>query len=73
LQELTLAVVVIDFPNADGSNRRFEAMTTLPGERVELLPEPKNKHDANAIAVIGPRACSLATSMPNGRLTSGAG
>jgi hypothetical protein len=51
MQELTLAVVGIDFPNADGSNRRSEAMMTLPGAPIELAPEPKNKHDPNAIAV----------------------
>ena len=32
---------------------------TLPGERVGLIPEPKNKHDRNAIAVIGPRGVQL--------------
>ena len=59
MQELTLAVVGIDFPNADGSNRRSEAMMTLPGESVELVPEPKNKHDSNAIAVISSRGIQL--------------
>lgn len=59
MQELTLAVVGIDFANADGSNRRSEAMMTLPGDPVELLPEPKNKHDGNAIAVIGPSGVQL--------------
>jgi hypothetical protein len=59
MQELTLAVVGIDFPNADGSNRRSEAMMTLPGESVEMVPEPKNKHDSNAIAVISPRGIQL--------------
>lgn len=59
MQELTLAVVGIDFPNADGSNRRSEAMMTLPGEPVDLLPEPKNKHDSNAIAVVSPRGIQL--------------
>ncbi len=59
MQELTLAVVGIDFPNADGSNRRSEAMMTLPGEPVDLLPEPKNKHDSNAIAVISPRGIQI--------------
>ncbi|WP_288338478.1 HIRAN domain-containing protein [uncultured Sphingomonas sp.] len=59
MQELTLAVVGIDFPNADGSNRRSEAMMTLPGESVELVPDPKNKHDSNAIAVISPRGIQL--------------
>lgn len=53
MQEPTLAVVGIDFPNADGSNRRSEAMMTLPGTPVSLVPEPKNRHDANAVAVIG--------------------
>ncbi len=59
MQELTLAVVGIDFPNADGSNRRSEAMMTLPGEPVELIPDPKNKHDSNAIAVVSPRGIQL--------------
>lgn len=59
MQELTLAVVGIDFPNADGSNRRSEALMTLPGEPVELVPEPKNRHDGNAIAVVGPRGVQI--------------
>lgn len=59
MQELTLAVVGIDFPNTDGSNRRSEAMMTLPGEPIELIPEPKNKHDSNAIAVISPRGVQI--------------
>jgi hypothetical protein len=59
MQELTLAVVGVDFPNADGSNRRSEAMMTLPGEPVELVPEPKNKHDSNAIAVVSPRGVQI--------------
>jgi len=59
MQELTLAVVGIDFPNADGSNRKSEAMMTLPGEAIELVPEPKNKHDSNAIAVVSPRGIQL--------------
>ena len=59
MQELTLAVVGIDFPNGDGSNRRSEAMMTLPGEPVALIPEPKNKYDSNAIAVISPRGVQI--------------
>lgn len=59
IQELTLAVVGIDFLNADGSNRRSEAMITLPGETVELIPEPRNKHDSNAIAVVSPRGVQI--------------
>jgi len=59
MQELTLAVVGLDHANADRSNRRSEAMMTLPGEPVLLVPEPRNKHDDNAIAVIGPRGIQL--------------
>jgi hypothetical protein len=59
MQELTLAVVGIDFPNADGSNRRSEALMTLPGEAVTLVPEPRNRHDGNAIAVVGPRGVQI--------------
>lgn len=59
IQELTLTVVGIDFPNADGSNRRFEAMMTVPGDTVELIPEPRNKHDSNAVAVVSPRGVQI--------------
>jgi hypothetical protein len=59
MQELTLAVVGLDFPNADGGNRRSEAMMTLPGTPVELVPEPKNKHDPNAIAVFSGRGVQI--------------
>ena len=59
MREMTLAVVGIDFPNADGSNRRSEALMTLPGDRVGLLPEPRNRHDPHAVAVIGPRGVQL--------------
>lgn len=59
MNELTLAVVGIDFPNADGSNRRSEAMMTLPGEPVRLVPEPRNRHDGNAVAVFSPRGVQL--------------
>jgi hypothetical protein len=59
MQELTLAVVGIDFPNANGSNRRSEAMMTQPGAPIELIPEPKNKHDPNAIAVFSPQRVQI--------------
>lgn len=59
IQELTLAVVGIDFLNADGSNRRSEAMMTVPGESVELIPEPRNTHDSNAVAVLSPRGLQI--------------
>jgi len=59
IPELTLAVVGIDFPNEDGSNRRSEAMMTLPGDPVALIPEPRNRHDSNAIAVVSPRGVQI--------------
>lgn len=54
-RELTLAVVGIDFANADGSNRRFAIALCRPGDPVELRPEPKNKHDSRAVAVFTDR------------------
>lgn len=53
MDELTLAVVGIDFANDDKSksNRRFELMACRPGDRVELVLERQNKHDENAVAV----------------------
>ena len=58
-RELSLAVVGISHPNANGSNRRFEAMLCVPGESVELRPEPKNKHDSNAVAVFSARGVQI--------------
>lgn len=58
-RELTLAIVGIDFANADGSSRRFELEICRPGEPVELRPEPKNKHDRNAVAVLSARGWQL--------------
>lgn len=59
MQELTLAVVGIDCPNENGSNRRSEAMMTPPGAPIELIPEPKNKHDPNAIGVFSPNGLQI--------------
>jgi hypothetical protein len=59
MQELTLAVFGIDFPNENGTNRRSEAMMTPPGAPIDLVPEPKNKHDPNAIAVFSAQGAQL--------------
>ena len=61
MDELTLAVVGIDFPNADKSksNRRMEALVCAPGERIELRREPGNPHDPNAVAVFSLRGVQL--------------
>lgn len=57
MDELTLAVVGIDFPNEDKarSNRRFELLASAIGDPVSLRPEPRNRHDANAVAVFSAR------------------
>jgi hypothetical protein len=61
VDELTLAVVGIDFPNADRSksSRRMEALLCAPGEPVELRREPKNPHDPRAIAVFSQRGIQI--------------
>lgn len=56
---MSVAVVGAQFPNADGSNRRFEILLCKPGEPVELRPEPRNKADPNAIAVLSCRGVQL--------------
>lgn len=57
MDEMTLAVVGIDFPNEDKarSNRRFELLACARGEPVSLRPEPRNRHDPHAIAVFSAR------------------
>lgn len=61
MKELSLAVVGIDFPNPDKSrsNRRFELALCVPGDPVELRPEPRNRHDPNAVAVFSERGVQL--------------
>jgi hypothetical protein len=58
-RELSLAVVGLDFPNADKSNRRFEMAMCERGERVTLLREPKNPVDKHAVAVLSARGIQL--------------
>ena len=55
MDELTLAVVGIDFLNRDGGNRRFELLQCSPGDPVSLRPEPRNPHDRFAVAVLSER------------------
>lgn len=52
---ISLAVVGADYPNEDGSDRRFELALCSPGEPVDLRPEPRNKADPRAIAVFSCR------------------
>jgi hypothetical protein len=59
MQELSLAVVGLDFPNRDKSNRRFEVALCAPGDPVELRPDPKNPVDPRAVAVLSERGVQL--------------
>lgn len=56
---MTLSVVGGIHPNTDGSNRLFEIALCAPGEAVQLVPEPKNKHDPSAVAVISARGIQI--------------
>lgn len=57
--ELSLAVVGLDFLNADRSNRRFEQALCVRGEPVHLVREPRNRADPRAVAVISARGIQL--------------
>ena len=59
LPALSLAVVGVHHPNKDKSHRRFEIELCAPGEPVQLLPEPKNRHDERAVAVFSSRDVQL--------------
>lgn len=64
VDELTMAVVGARFENPrrkgrPTGNRQTEALMCEPGEAIELRPEPKNKHDANAIAVFSARKVQM--------------
>ncbi|AMK16715.1 HIRAN domain-containing protein [Sphingobium sp. MI1205] len=59
LPAMSLAVVGARFPNSDGSDRRREILLCVPGERVELRPEPHNKADARAVAVVSNRGVQI--------------
>jgi hypothetical protein len=53
MDELSLAIVGIDYPNDDKSksNRRMELLLTAPGEPVDLRSDRKNTHDPDAIGI----------------------
>lgn len=59
LPQRSLAVVGADYPNRKGPGRRFEIALCLPGELVDLAPEPDNKKDELAVAVYSQRGIQL--------------
>ena len=52
LEALSLAVVGVQHPNTKGPPRRFAMDLCRPGDPVQLVPEPKNAADQNAIMVL---------------------
>lgn len=56
---LSLAVVGADHLNKRGPTRRFEIALCVPGEPIELRPEPRNPADENAIAVYSCRGVQI--------------
>lgn len=56
MKEFTLAIVGIDYSNADRArtNRRSELLLLKEGAPLALVPEPKNPHDCWAVAVFSP-------------------
>ena len=58
-KELSLVINGAMHDNADGTNRLFEIAMLNPGDPVELVAEPKNKHDPNAIAIYSARGYQI--------------
>lgn len=58
-RQLSLAVVGIDYENKRGPSRRFETSLCLPGEPVDLVPEPRNPADPRAVKVVSDRGIQI--------------
>lgn len=63
-RQLSIAVVGVDFPNRKPKkrgeiNRRFEIAACAPGERVELVLEPDNPADPQAVMIFSARAVQI--------------
>lgn len=59
MRQLSLFVVGAGHPNKRGGDRRFEALLCAPGEPIELVPEPRNPADPNAVAVFSIRGVQI--------------
>lgn len=57
--DMTLSVVGSIHSNTDGGNRLFEIALCAAGEVVQLMPEPKNRHDPSAVAVFSARGIQI--------------
>ncbi|MBB3910865.1 HIRAN domain-containing protein [Sphingomonas desiccabilis] len=56
---LSLAIVGAQHPNKRGPSRRFELALCTPGEPVELVPEPGNPADPQAVGVFSARGVQI--------------
>lgn len=56
---MSLDVVGADHLNKDKSNRRFEILLCQAGEPLDLIPEPKNPADPQAVAVFSCRGVQI--------------
>ena len=59
LPSMSLAVVGVAHKNSDGSDRRIEIDVCMPGEPVDLVPEPENEFDVHAVAVFSCREVQI--------------
>lgn len=59
MRRISLAVVGVDFDNKSGPSRRSEIKKCVPGEPIDLVPEPDNPADRNAIAVYSARGIQI--------------
>lgn len=59
MSQLSLIIVGADYPNKDKSNRRSEILWSAPGDRVDLIPEPNNPVDPQAVAAYSGRGVQI--------------
>lgn len=59
VDQMSLDIAGLDYPNKKGPPRRFELAMCSPGEAVALKPEPKNPADPQAVAIYSCRGIQL--------------
>ena len=59
MPQVSINVVGVDHLNKDKSNRLFEILVCAPGEPVDLIPEPTNPADPQAVAVFSCRGIQI--------------
>lgn len=59
IDQMSLDIAGLDYPNKKGPPRRFELAMCSPGEPVVLEPEPNNPADPQAVAIYSCRGIQL--------------